>query len=92
MSQSRLESAVEQATNIGSGFILAMIVFQFIILPIWGNLQDISVADNFWITCIFTVTSFARGYLWRRFFNWWKYHGGKEKVLLFFSNIKKAIV
>jgi hypothetical protein len=31
--------------------------------------HDITLAQNFWITCIFTVVSVVRGYGMRRLFN-----------------------
>jgi len=86
MSQSKIGSIVEQVINISSGFVLAMIIFQFIVIPFW-DLQ-IGVAENFWITCIYTTASLIRGYLWRRLFNWWDYHEGKEKTIAFFARIR----
>lgn len=83
MSQTKTQSAIEQIINIGSGFIVAMFVFQLIIIPVWD--LEIGVSDNFWITCIYTVTSFVRSYFWRRFFNWWTHRGGKEKVYTFLN-------
>lgn len=67
MEQSRIESAVEAAMNVGLGFFISLGVWIWIVVPIW----DIPVThtDNFVITCVFTVTSLLRSYTLRRFFN-----------------------
>lgn len=67
--QSRLGSFVEAALNVGSGFIVAMIVWQGIVAPLWG--YEVTLWDNVGITAIFTVVSMARTYIWRRLFNWY---------------------
>lgn len=64
--QSRLGSFVEQLFNVGSGFILASLAWQFVVKPVW-NIET-SVAENLQITMFFTVLSIARGYVWRRLF------------------------
>lgn len=66
MEQSRLESAVEAVLNVGSGFFVALFVWQLIIAPIWG--YDITLLDNLGLTTIFTAVSIIRSYIWRRFF------------------------
>lgn len=64
MNQTKLESAIEVFFNYLSGFIIAYMVYAFIILPsTW--LKD----SPFWVTMIFTVVSIIRSFLWRRFFN-----------------------
>jgi hypothetical protein len=40
---------------------------QAVVLPAFGH--HITLAQNFWITCIFTVASVVRGYFVRRLFN-----------------------
>jgi hypothetical protein len=65
--QSRVGSAVEQVLNIGSGFFISLLLWSFIIVPVWD--LDVSMNDNLTITGIFTVVSVVRGYVWRRFFN-----------------------
>jgi len=65
--QSRLESLIETFVDVASGFLVAMCVTQFIIVPLWD--LPIGVLDNLGITTIFTVTTFIRRYFWRRFFN-----------------------
>lgn len=65
--QSRRMSLVEQVFNVGSGVVTALIVGQ-IVYPMFG--YPVSLADNLWLTGIFTVVSVMRGYVWRRVFNW----------------------
>lgn len=72
MSQTKTKSLVEQLLNIGSGFIVSLIVLAHIIAPTWS--LDITMSDNLNITLIFTAISVVRGYLWRRLFNWWDHH------------------
>lgn len=67
MSQSKSMSLVEQFFNTGSGFILSFFVWAYVVAPIWD--MDVGFGGNLGITCIFTVVSIARGYVWRRFFN-----------------------
>lgn len=67
MNQSKLESLFETCINIASGFVLAMLITEFVVVPLWG--LDWNTADNFAVTSIFTVTAIIRGYFWRRFFN-----------------------
>ena len=65
--QTKLESFLESCLNVGSGFILALIVWKFVVVPLWGF--TVSTADNLAITGLFTVVSVIRGYMWRRVFN-----------------------
>jgi len=67
MNQTRLESLVEACINTGIGFIVAMSVTQFILIPLWD--LDWGVKDNFLVTLIFTAAGITRSYLIRRFFN-----------------------
>jgi membrane protein implicated in regulation of membrane protease activity len=66
--QSKTGSLIEAALNIGSGFFIAMIVWQVVAGPWFG--YDISFGDNFALTSLFTGISLVRSYLWRRYFNW----------------------
>ena len=68
MHQTRLESLLEQTLNITTGFVLAWAVWKWVCEPLIYH-GILAVDDAFLITCIFTVVSFIRGYLWRRFFN-----------------------
>jgi membrane protein implicated in regulation of membrane protease activity len=72
--QSRVGSLVEQILNIGSGFFLSLLIWSFVIVPVWD--LDVSMGDNLTITGIFTVVSVVRGYLWRRFFNKYNFFKG----------------
>lgn len=67
MSQSRLGSLVEQLLNIGSGFVISCLLWEFAVKPIWNIQTDFG--ENLQITALFTVVSVVRGYWWRRFFN-----------------------
>jgi hypothetical protein len=64
--QSKLVSAVEVTLNVGSGFVTAFLVWQLIANPLFG--YEVTYAQNFVLTSIFTGVSLVRGYLWRRFF------------------------
>lgn len=66
--QSRLESAIEATLNVGSGFIIAMLLWQLVVAPLWG--YEVTLLDNLGLTAIFTGVSLIRGYIWRRFFEW----------------------
>ena len=63
--QTRLVSGIETICNIGSGFILSLILWQII-----AYLLDIPmpIGRNVVITSCFTVLSLSRSYFWRRFF------------------------
>ena len=66
MRQSRTESAVEAVLNVGSGFVLALLAWQFVVAPLYG--YEVTMLDNLGLTSIFTAISVVRGYVWRRFF------------------------
>lgn len=65
MQQSKRVSAVEATLNIGSGFILSMMIWQ-LIAPLLG--YDITITENVQLTSVFTVVSLIRSYAWRRIF------------------------
>ena len=65
--QSKKASAIEQVLNIGSGFIIATLVWYYLITPYLGIPYHMDQALI--VTTIFTVISVIRGYLWRRYFN-----------------------
>lgn len=67
--QSRAESLLEQVCNVGSGFLLSLLIQQFIITPVFDT--GTSPTQNLGITVVFTIASLLRGYGWRRAFNWW---------------------
>jgi len=67
MKQTRLESFLESCVNTASGFIVSYVFWVAVIVPVYD--LPVTHAQNFIITCMFTVLSVARSYLWRRFFN-----------------------
>lgn len=71
MSQSRAQSLVEQALNVGSGFFVSLAFWSWVVVPVWH--LPVSGRENLQITAAFTVLSVARGYVWRRVFN--RVHG-----------------
>jgi len=66
--QSRKHSAIEQILNTGSGFIIAILLWRFIVTPFLG--VEVDWSKNITITILFTAVSLLRGYSWRRFMNW----------------------
>lgn len=74
MSQSKLESVIEQVTNQLVGNIVSWCLNYFM-LPLLGMPQSVKTATI--ITLIFSISSFIRGYMLRRFFNWLE---NREKV------------
>lgn len=65
--QSRKQSLIEQLLNVGSGFLVSLLLWSYVIVPVWSI--EVSTQDNLAITLTFTVVSVARGYMWRRLFN-----------------------
>lgn len=65
--QNKLESFIETSVNVATGFIISYMFWTFILVD-WIKNGYITIDDNFYITCMFTVLAVARGYLWRRFF------------------------
>ena len=70
--QSKKSSLVEQCLNVGSGYIVSLFVWCWIVQPVWGF--DATLQESLHVNALFTVISIARGYIWRRVFN------AKEKV------------
>ncbi len=66
MQQTRLISAVEALANIAIGMGVAL-ASQYVIFPIVG-IHDVSHAAHIQITIFFTLVSFARSYVVRRYF------------------------
>jgi len=64
--QTRLQSAKESAINIAIGYTVAFLS-QLIVFPLVG--VEASYSQNFKIGFYFTVISFIRSYLVRRYFN-----------------------
>jgi len=71
MKQTKVESAIESTANIATGFVISWCVWMFVVTPLIqaGYLQAGPAHDAFYITSIFTVTSWLRSYFWRRYFN-----------------------
>ena len=59
-------SAIEAASNIAVGYIVALVATA-VVLPFFGF--NVNVQQAVSISLIFTIISFARSYLLRRFFN-----------------------
>ena len=66
--QSRSESLVESALNIGSGFLLSWLMWVWVAAPLFAI--EVRANESLAIVCLFTITSLIRSYLWRRAFNW----------------------
>ena len=65
--QTRLQSLIEVAANVASGFVVAWLTGLWV-YPLLG--YHVSAGTNTTITVIFTVVSVVRSYLWRRWFNY----------------------
>ena len=88
MKDSKLVSIIEVCTNVLTGFILAMLVWYFVIPVFWPRMAG-PVSESFWGTFMVTTVSIVRGYFWRRFFangfhhalvNWFGRVAGERKV------------
>lgn len=66
MSQSKKHSAIESATNILVGYLVAL-GSQIVIFPMFGI--QATLRDNMLIGAFFTVVSLVRSYVLRRIFN-----------------------
>jgi len=64
--QSRKHSLIETLVGVAIGFAVSM-GLSMVVYPLFGH--SFSLAQNLWITVIFTVASVVRGYLVRRLFN-----------------------
>lgn len=67
MSQSRKHSFLEALLNTASGFLISLFVAELTFA--YFNFQT-THKDTFIITCVFTVVSIVRSYIWRRIFNY----------------------
>jgi hypothetical protein len=63
--QSKWYSFLEAIANTLSGYFLAVFAAQYIFL--WLGIHT-TLADNFKSVALFTILSFVRSYVWRRFF------------------------
>jgi len=64
--QNKKLSAIEAITNTVSGLVISFII-QIIIYPFLDI--EVTLDQNLFITFVFFVASFVRGYVVRRFFN-----------------------
>jgi hypothetical protein len=64
--QSKKQSILETVTNVIAGLIVSFVI-QLIIYPILNI--PVSINQNIFITFVFFVASFIRGYVIRRIFN-----------------------
>lgn len=64
--QTRKHSAIEQVVNIGAGILISFLI-QLWIYPLLNIL--VTINQNLFITFVFTIASFVRGYIIRRLFN-----------------------
>ncbi len=67
MNQSRLESVIETAADISTGFVIAWAAWMIAIPAIWPELATSATVGG-GVTVVFTVISVIRKYFWRRFF------------------------
>ena len=77
MGQTRIQSFIEQLCNMASGFILAVLLWMYVVTPYLGIKYDPLEALN--VTLMFTLVSIVRGYLWRRAGNYITERYPKEK-------------
>lgn len=68
-------SMVETALNIGSGFFVSLLMWEYVV-SVAIERGYLTMDDSFAITSIFTVSSVIRSLIWRRLFN--KFHQKKE--------------
>ena len=66
--QTRKQSAIEAVMNIFIGYTINFIA-NFTLFPLFG--WEISLQQNLILGVIYTLISFARSYMIRRFYNWW---------------------
>jgi hypothetical protein len=64
--QSKKHSIYESITNVILGLVISFLI-QLILYPLLGI--EVSLNQNIFITFVFFIASFVRGYLIRRFFN-----------------------
>ena len=67
MEQTKLESFIESCFNVGSGFIIALIVWMYFLPVEW--MQPDNLSQSIKVTLTFTIVSILRGFFWRRLFN-----------------------
>lgn len=68
MTQTRKQSAIEAMMNILIGYTINFIA-NLTLFPLFG--WDISIQQNLLLGVLYTLISFVRSYMLRRFYNWW---------------------
>jgi len=63
-----MRSLIESFIDVGSGFILAILI-QLLIFPLFGLYP--TILDSMGIALIFTVVSITRSWIWRIIFKRW---------------------
>ena len=66
MTQTRLQSLIEALVNVAIGMVIS-VALSLVVYPLFGH--AFTLAQNVWITIIFTVASIVRSYCVRRWFN-----------------------
>lgn len=64
--QTKLASFIEACMNTASGFVVSLIFWTLIVVPVWN--LPVTMSQNIVITMCFTILSVARSYIWRRLF------------------------
>lgn len=67
--QTKVRSLVETSTQLGIGFFVSWAVWNWVVGPALGH--DTNASQAFWVTVVFTITSFIRHYFVRRGFERW---------------------
>ena len=71
--QTKTHSFIESMLNISSGFIISLVIWIHVIMPLWEI--EMAMTDNLGITSIFTISAIIRSYVWRRIFNYYQCQG-----------------
>lgn len=67
MKQSRRVSLIEAISNTVLGYGIAVLT-QMVVYPLFD--MEVTFSENILLAAIFTIVSFIRNYIWRRFFVW----------------------
>jgi hypothetical protein len=78
--QTKTESMIETTLNISSGFVISLIFWSLVIVPLYD--LPVTQSQNLSITLMFTVVAVIRSYIWRRIFS----NGIHKKIHKLFSN------
>ena len=85
--QTKTNSFLEQCANIATGFLISWAMWVWVVAPLYNYPVEYVTAIE--ITMIFTVTSFIRGFIWRRLFTVWldKFF---TKILTWVKNLSRS--